>query len=26
LRDGVGEKVKELQKLFKEYCDKKIVS
>jgi len=26
LRDGVGEKVKELQKLFKEYFDKKIVS
>ena len=26
LREEVGEKVKELQKMFKEYCDKKILS
>jgi len=26
LREGVGEKVKELQKLFKEYCDKNNLS
>jgi branched-subunit amino acid aminotransferase/4-amino-4-deoxychorismate lyase len=26
LREEAGEKVKELQKLFKEYCDKKILS